>query len=276
MPFLAAIPALVGSGLAAVGGGSALAGAAGAVSSIAGAVGGARGHEQSLGERMQLQGFNQLQSAVDAGPGTADIQAGAQGQRDLAAELERLRTQGTGPTTEDIASQQSLAGRLFRQRQVGLQQSFIGQRQQFEQAAARMGRSPLDPVFRNKLAEQETQAEERLGAEQSVFATQQAQAQPFQRLQLQQSRAELLGGLASQAMANRQALASAGSGLGRVQEQGAGGGLGGAVAGGLRGFGSGLAAGAQAQQLFRGAPQAGQEDPTNPDYFNKYANPANR
>lgn len=253
MPFLAPVIAGIGSaaagaagaigtGLAAIGGGSALAGAGGLVSGLAGAFGGSQGNQQTAGQQQQLAVMRDFAGLVDKGPGAQDVSASYGAQTDLAAELDRLRREGTDPTTQDIANQNSLAGRLFRQRQVGLEQDFLRQQQGFEQTAARMGRSPLDPVFRNKLAEQQLQAQERLGAEQNTFATQQAMQQPFQRLQLQQGRADILKGLATQALSNRQALATLGQQASLIRPQGEGGGLGGAIQGFINNVGAGAGA----------------------------------
>lgn len=253
MPFLAPVIAGIGSaaaagagaigtGLAAVGGGSALAGAGGLVSGLAGAFQGGQGNQQTQGQTQQLASMRDFAGLVDQGPGAAQVGQSLTAQTDLAAELDRLRREGTGPTSQDISQQQSLAQQLFRQRHVGLEQDFARQQQGFEQTAARMGRSPLDPVFRNKLAEQQLQAQERLGAEQGTFALQQAMQQPFQRLQLQQGRADILKGLASQALSNRQALATLGSQSAGIKPQGEGGGLGGALTGFINNAGAGAGA----------------------------------
>lgn len=251
MPFIAPI---VGGIASAAGASAATAGAIGSIASgvgsgLAGAISGSRGNEQSAGQRQQLAVMQDFAGLVERGPGAEAVGQSLAAQNELAAELERLRREGTGPTAQDIASQQSLAGQLFRQRQVGLEQDFARQQQGFEQTAARLGRSPLDPVFRNKLAEQQLQAQERLGAEQSTFATQRALEQPFQRLQLQQGRANVLQGLATQALSNRQALAGLGREAAGIRPQGEGGGFLGGLTGAIGGFSRGLAGGAQGAQL---------------------------
>lgn len=253
MPFLAPIGAAIVGGLGAVGGGSAIAGAAGLASGIGGLIGGAGGGKNlTAGERAQLQTLSDFQGAVNAGPGTADISAGAQAKRDFAASLQQAQQQGLGPTQQDIQGAQDLSGRLFRQQEVGLEQNFLQQQQGFAQQAALQGRNPLDPVFRNKLAQEQTRQQQQLQAQQGEFATMFAQQQPGQRLSLQKQRADVLGGLATQALANRQALASMGQSAAGIQPQGSGaGGVLGGLAGGLQGFQGGMNAGLQIENLKR-------------------------
>lgn len=247
MPFLAPIGAAIAGAAGASAGTAGLigAGASALGSGIAGAIGGAGGGNiQTAGQRLQLQNLADTQNLVNQGAGGSDVAAGAQSQRDLAAALQQAQTQGFNPNEQDIQGANSLANQLFRQRQVGLEQNFMQQQQQFNQQAALQGRNPLDPVFRNKLAQEQTRQQQQLQAEQGVFATQYALQQPQQRLQLQAQRANVLGGLATQALANRQALASMGNQAAGIQAQGQGaGGFLGGLAGGISGLGRGLQAG---------------------------------
>lgn len=253
MPFLAPIGAAIAGGLGAGAAGATAAGAltSGIGSSLLGAVKGAQGFQQTPGQQAQLQGLQLQQDAASQYGSNIDANS-ISAQNDFAAQLQQAQQQGLNPTAADINAQQGLASQLFQARQVGLQQDFLKQQQNFEQTAARLGRSPLDPVFRNKLAEQQLQAQERLGAEQNAFGTQLAMQQPYQRLQLGQQRVGVLQGLASQALANRQALASLGGQAAQVQQQGQGGGFLGAFQGATSLFGPGLTAGQQAVKgLFR-------------------------
>lgn len=261
MPFLAPIVGAAAGTAGAAGAGGAL--ASGLGSAFLGGITGAKGNQQTQGQQLQLGAAQDFASLLQQGPGAAAVSQNLGAQNDLAAELDRLRREGINPTQQDIQQQQGLAQQLFQARRVSLDQSFIKQQQDFEAAAARMGRSPLDPVFRNKLAEQQLQAQERLGAEQNVFAIQQAIQQPFQRLNLQKSRADILSGLATQALSNRQTLAGLGQNSANIQQQGFGGGVEGGLQGALGGFSRGLNAGTEGglagfnfAQLFAGDPNA--------------------
>ena len=198
--------------------------------------------------------FSALQGMADAGPGKADVEASLGASRDLAALLADMQSGSGLPNATDVSSANSAAANLFQARQVGLQQAFDDQRTAASKQAALMGRSASDPVLAAKLAQEQSRQQAMLGAEQGSYAQQLAMALPGQRLELANARTQVLGGLAQQAMANRQAILAMGSGIQdsernwRLQtgvkwgEQKTGGGIGGAITGGLAGLGSGLSA----------------------------------
>lgn len=211
-------------------------------------------------ESGQLGDYNDLRNLINAGPGESDVTAGTASSRDLAELLKQYQAGGYLPNQGDIDSSNKLASGLFNAQRTALNQSFVDQNQQYAQQAAIQGRNPLDAVFRNKQAFQQENMLNLLQGQQSDFANQYALNQPMQRLGFAQQRAGVLGGLASQAMANRQALLGIGSNLlgnernyqvatsNKNYNQSQGGGLGGAIDGGL----AGLGAGARFESMFPG------------------------
>jgi hypothetical protein len=157
--------------------------------------------------------YDMLNNYMGAGPGLQDVQAGYQSQQDLASLLKQMQESGGLPGQEDIAAGNGLANNLFNARRLSLSNSFQEQMSSANQQAALMGRSMNDPILRAKLAQEQTRQSGMLAAEQNDLATQLAMNLPGQRLGFAQQRAGLLGGLASQAMANRQALLSLGQNL---------------------------------------------------------------
>lgn len=209
---------------------------------------------EGQGRNATSQGLSDLQSFVSAGPGQQDVTNAYGAQNDFAAQLKSFSQGGFGPTEQDINSSNSMAEKLFGGRRNAITSNFGKQREDFAQQASLMGRSPLDPVFRNKLAQEQTRQLEQVGAEQGSFAMQNAMQQPFQRLQFQQQHANVLGGLATQAMSNRQALMSMGNNIHNSERgfrlnsasrenmntQESGGGFKGGFAGALGGISAGL------------------------------------
>ena len=273
MPVFAAIGGIA----SAVGGAAGAAGTIGSIASAAGGIAGALGgvggsqtgttrqlagesQSEAYGRATSMGALGQMGDLTNAGAGTQDVTAATGAQRDLAGTLQQYSQQGGNmPTQQDIQQQNTLAQSLYAGRRQAITGNFAEQQQNFAQQAATQGRNPLDPVFRNKLMQEQTKQLGQLGAEQGSFATQQAMEQPGQRLQFMQGRAQILGGLASQAMSNRQALFNMGN---KLQEQGMGlrektagtqvnqgqqGGIGGAMAGIGMGAGIGQAIGGIAQ-----------------------------
>ena len=268
MPFLAAIPAAVAGAAGTIGTiGSAVGGIAGAIGGAQGDTKGSssqlllgqEGAQEGQGREAAQQGLAGFKDLINQGPGAQDVTAGLGAQRDLASQLQQYSQQGAIPSAEDIQQQNQLAGQLFAGRRQAITGAFAEQSQQAAQQAALMGRNPLDPVLRNKLAQQQTQQLNQLSADQGSFATQQALQQPQQRLGFAQQRAQILGGLATQALSNRQALAQLGSQLqqqqqnfrlsaaGKQSTETSGGGLQGALTGAIGGIGAGAGLGKIAQ-----------------------------
>jgi hypothetical protein len=215
----------------------------------------------------QLTGsqLTELQRLIGAGPGQADVQAGTDASRQLAALLQQFSQGGYMPGANDFAQANALTQQVFAPQQQQLNQQFADQRVQANQAMAKMGRGPADPTMMNALARTQGQQQAALGAQMTSYSAQQAMAMPQQRLQYANQLAQVNAGLASQALANRQALFSMGSQL-RGQEQNfrAGtasstttqqqpGGFGGFLSGALAGVGAGIGA----ASMFGGRPASG-------------------
>lgn len=168
--------------------------------------------EKKYREAVQAQ-FGDLSNFVGKGPGEADVAAGTQSTRDLASMLEQYGKGGFMPSTEDWNQAQMFAGKAFQPQQVAMQQAFQEQNIRANQLAAQLGRPANDPIIQAKLAQEQMQGAERLGAAQSAYASEYAQSLPQQRLGFTAQLADVRNSLASQAMANRQALLGLGSQL---------------------------------------------------------------
>lgn len=172
---------------------------------------------ETRGGELALQNLNDLQSLLAQGPGAQDVAAGVGAQRSLADLLKQLQQTGGLPGQEDVQAAQTFAGQVFQGQQNSLANAFEDQRVQASRAQARLGRGGFDPVLQNKLAQEQTRQQGQLAADQGSFAAQFAQQLPQQRLGFAQQYAGVQSGLASQAMANRQALFNLGS---QLQNQG--------------------------------------------------------
>lgn len=214
------------------------------------------GLEASANSGMGID-YNLLRQLVGAGPGQSDVSSSLGASRDLAAMLKAYSLEGgADPTSGDISRAGSLADMLFKSQRVQMEQGFGDQLTQANRQAALMGRGVNDPILKAKLATEQTRQAAVLNAQQGGWATQYAMQQPLQRLGFATDRANVLGGLASQAMANRQALLSMGSNIQANErnwrlstsdkwsngEQASGGGLKGAITGGLAGMSTGMSA----------------------------------
>lgn len=196
--------------------------------------------------------YNTLRGYADAGPGASDIAAGTGATRDLASLLEQFSKTGGIPGAGDITSARSLAGGLMQGQRMSLQQNFMDQETAANRNAAISGRGLNDPVLRNKLMQEQTRQQMMLDANEGSLSQQLALQMPGQKLGYASQRANVLQGLASQAMSNRQALLSMGEGIQSnernfriataTKENIQHGGVGGAISGGLAGAGAGMSA----------------------------------
>lgn len=219
---------------------------------------------------MQPGQLSALTGMVGAGAGQTDVAAGLQSQRGLAAMLEQYAQGGYLPSEADTAQARQFAATQMQPQQVALQQAFEGQNQRAAQLASQLGRPVNDPIIQARLAQEQMRQGAQLSAQEGAMASQFAMQMPQQRLGYTAQLADVNANLASQAMANRQALLSLGSQLQANERnwrlgtsttsttQTGGGGLQGAISGGLAGFGTGMGianmfGGGQAQGL--AAPQ---------------------
>lgn len=222
--------------------------------------------------------FTQLQNFVGNGPGSDAITNANSANESLASLLKKFSQGGFLPGDEDFATANKFASQAFQPQQVALQQNFQGQQQRAAQLAAQLGRPVNDPIIQAKLSQEYMQGQERLGAAQGAYSSQMALQLPQQRLGYTSQLADVRNSLASQAMANRQALLSLGSQIQgserefRMQsgtrygntEQISGGGLKGALSGAIGGLGAGLGAQGMMGQQGLQAAQA--------QYYNSAAN----
>lgn len=210
--------------------------------------------EEDHGKGLLPTRFEELDSLVQKGPGERDVTAGLDAQRGLADMLGEMSKTGGLPGQQDIEQANTLAGGLFNARRTALDQSFTDQSTEANRLAARLGRSTNDPILQAKLRTGFMRQKDLLQAEQSDYGNQLALSLPNQRLSYASGRADVLGGLASQAFQNRAAILSMGSQLGGAErqfriatgtqvgkgEQKSGGGVAGAISGGIAGAGAGM------------------------------------
>lgn len=197
-----------------------------ALGGIAGAVGGdstktqrsrlildPEGELERLGREGVTQDFRTLRQLTDAGPGVGDVRTGLQAQRSFAEQLAAAQRTGGFAQEQDVQQAQNFASQIFAPQRLAAQR----QLEDFQQGAARraalMGRSQTDPILQARLASQQGDLMAMLEAQQGAFTAQQAQNAVGRRLDFGAQRANVLGGLASQAMQNRAALLNTGSQL---------------------------------------------------------------
>lgn len=202
-------------------------------------------------ERGLGQDYGTLRSLVDAGPGQGDVSNALSSQRDLASMLDTYSKGGYAPGSADFSLGRSVADQAFAPEQEALNQAFVTQGQMANRQAALQGRDMgSDPVLAAKLATAQANQTAMLNAQKNSMASQYAFQNPMMKLGFAQQHAQVLGNLATQALANRQALASMGSSIlgnernyqiataRHYQEQG--GGLKGALTGAMYGMGMGM------------------------------------
>jgi len=245
----------IGTAAAIMGGGALLGGIAGAMGQKTSYESGVKldpaGWEEKEGNRLQVGHLKNLEKMVQASGGTADVAAARGAGMDFAGMLKQYSEGGNLPTDADIASAGGFAQKLFAGQRTAMEQNFADQQTQANRIAAQMNRAGNDPILRAKLAQEQTRQAALLDANQGSWAMQHAMNQPGQRLAFAGQRADVLGGLASQALSNRQALVNMGRQLKldresfrlqtakRYGSQESGGGVGGAIQGALGGAGMG-------------------------------------
>lgn len=223
---------------------------------------------ENLGQQGWQNAFQQLGGMVNAGPGRQDVTNVYQAQKDLASTYQQYANGGFLPNAQDNATANNFAAAQFAPQQAQLNQTFLDQTQQANRAAAAMGASANDPILAAKLRTAQSQQQTLLNAQQGAFGSQMAMQMPGQRLGYQQAYAGALSGLATQAMANRQALAAMGEGIMQNQQNyrlqtatrtsnhntSSGGGIGGAITGAIGGAGMGMSAYSSFANLGGGSP----------------------
>jgi len=209
---------------------------------------------EKITDQAQLTGFQDLQTLVNMGPGAEAIQADTQFQRQFGDFLSQMFQSGGVPTADQINQANQFAGQIFAPQRTAMQQAFQDQITQAQRLAARMGRPGTDPILLNKLAQEQTRQQAMLEAEQGAFAANFAQQLPQQQMNIGAMLSQLRGGLALQALQNRQMMLALGNQLTNSerqfrlatatrtgtnnQTQTGGGGLAGGIAGALTGAGA--------------------------------------
>lgn len=258
MPIFSGSALGLGSLIGAVGG--AVSGLSGKTTSKRLRVGDADIFERRLREA-QSGFFDQLRSLTEAGAGRADVASATEAQRDVASRLQTMAQSGGLPTDDDVKKATEFAHTAFAAQRTRLSQAFDDQRVAAARAAAQLGRETNDPILQAKLAQEQTRQQDVLSARQGAAAQEFALALPGQRLGFAAQRADVLGGLANQAFANRQNLLSIGNQLAqqerkfRIQtgtkEKTQEGSLAQGIMGGLTGLASGFNMGANMEATSR-------------------------
>lgn len=167
---------------------------------------------QSARESQGAQ-FGELEQLLTRGgmsQAEGDLDQARMAQLDLA---QMLRGAQAGPSEQDTIRAQKFAQDIFAPQQEALSQTFRDQETETARLAARLGRTVDDPILRARLAQSQADQTRMLGAQQGAFTAQTAQGFQNQALQLQNQLAQVRGGLASQALQNRQALMGMGQSL---------------------------------------------------------------
>lgn len=200
-----------------------------------------------------LGGF---ESIVNAGPGAQAATDAMGSNKSLQDMLKSFGAGGFLPTDQDRSTANTFAQQMFQPQRVQGDQNYQDQQQQAARLAAQLNRPVNDPIIQAKLGIERMRQQQSLDAQQGAFSAQTAMNMPQQRLGYTNQLADFNNNLASQAMSNRQALLSLGSNLreqdrsyriatgekyGNV-EQSSGGGLAGAIKGGMAGVGMGAGA----------------------------------
>lgn len=227
---------------------------------------------EGLGYDTQNNQFQDLLRLLQSGPGQNEVAANTQYQNSFAQQLQGALANTLNPTTAQVNANFSQAQGLFAPQQEALRQQFVQQNTQSNQLAARLGRAGNDPILRAKLLTNQSNQQASLNADIGSYARQMPQMNAQNIMSIGGQLSNLRNGLASQAMQNRQTLLALGNELTnsernyRLQTAGrttngtqtttSGGGLAGAISGGLAGagafmsgFGSFSGAGAPSQGI---------------------------
>lgn len=147
-----------------------------------------------------------LERLIGAGAGEQDVTDALGSQRGLATLLQQLQASGGMPSAQQLGSARQFAQDVFAPEEQAIRAGFQEQEEATSQLAARLGRQVNDPILRAKLAQEQTRQLGQVGARRTAFAAQEAQQMPLRQLGLAEQLANVRGGIASQAFANRQAL----------------------------------------------------------------------
>lgn len=239
------------------------------------------GGQTSLGRDIDQMFGRNLNTLEDFAStfGLEDVQRGRQAQIDLANELQRMSEGAFLPSTQDINQARTQSQNLLAGQRAGLQNIFERQQDVANRQAAQMGRSTNDPILQAQLRRAQAEQESELLGQEQAMTQQIASSLPLQRLQFQQQRAGVLGGLGNQATTLRSNLLGMGTNVQNLQNQirlggstrtaTQGGGMQGFLTGALGGAGAGLglASGLNSMGAFGGS--GGSSNPWATQFNNK-------
>lgn len=162
---------------------------------------------------VQTGGLENLRNLLTRG-GTAQVEGDIDAARGAQLSLAQMLQQAqSGPSSQNLVDAQGFANSIFKPQELALQQQFKQSETETSRLAARLGRQVDDPILRAKLAESQAVQSAQLGAQKGAFTAQTAQGFQNQALQMQNQLAQVRGGLATQALQNRQALMGMGQSL---------------------------------------------------------------
>jgi hypothetical protein len=161
----------------------------------------------------QLKQFADLLGLVNQGPGQTEVNENNQFQRAFGTQLQSLLNEIASPTAAGMAANQAKAKDLFGAEQTALNQQFDDQRVAASRLSARLGRPGNDPILANKLMQEQTRQQTMLNSQIGSYARQLPEITAQNVMNVGGALSNLRQGLASQAMANRQALLQMGGQL---------------------------------------------------------------
>lgn len=211
---------------------------------------------EALSYDQQQGNFQSLMKLIQSGPGQQEVQANTNFQNSYANQLQGFLSQVGNQSASQQQANYGQAQKMFAPQQTALNQQFYDQGIQSNRLAARLGRAGNDPIMRNKLMQEQTRQQTMLNSQIGSYGMQLPQIQAQQAMDIGGVLSNVRGGLASQALQNRSTLLSMGQSLAQSERnyrlaaanratssQGqtsgfSGGGLQGAIQGGLAGYGA--------------------------------------
>lgn len=178
-----------------------------------------QGAAAEFGSQLQMDELKALRDLITGG-GIGQAQGDIAGARQESMTLiDMLRNAQAGPSRQNIAQAQNFANQMFAPQEQAMQTQFRQAETDTSRLAARLGRQVNDPILRAKLAQSQADMSGQLQAQKGAFAAQSAFGMQQQGLDLQGQLMNVRGGLASQALQNRQTLLGLGQSLLQQERQ---------------------------------------------------------
>lgn len=165
----------------------------------------------------QVSSFQDLLKLVQGGPGQAEVDSNLSFQNSFAKQLQAMLGKIGNQTQADVQNNFGQAQQLFAPQQTALNQQFADQTTASNRLSARLGRAGNDPIMRNKLMQEQTRQQTMLNSQIGSYGQQLPQIQAQQAVELGGALSNLRGGLASQALQNRQTLMGMGNQLAQAE-----------------------------------------------------------